>query len=143
MDNIKTWTGLPVEKSVRVTEDRDGEIWRKYVNGVAKLSDQGRLKNRTEQPHKQAVFIRLRTCHISLRGPIPNDTMFFSKTAISILVISNHNSFRELFDKIASVYLLEKYIYILPLEMASAGNRHCANFIGTLSPPLAIRRSAV
>ena len=33
MDNIKTWTGLPVEESVRMTEDRDK--WRKYVNGVA------------------------------------------------------------------------------------------------------------
>jgi len=29
MDNIKTWTGLPVEESVRMTEDRDK--WRKYV----------------------------------------------------------------------------------------------------------------
>jgi len=27
------WTGLPVEKSVRMTEDRDK--WRKYVHGVA------------------------------------------------------------------------------------------------------------
>jgi len=33
MDNIKKWTGLPVEESVRMTEDRDK--WRKYVNGVA------------------------------------------------------------------------------------------------------------
>jgi len=33
MDNIKTWTGLPVEESVRMTEDRDK--WRKYVHGVA------------------------------------------------------------------------------------------------------------
>ena len=32
-DNIKTWTGLPVEESVRMTEDRDK--WRKYVYGVA------------------------------------------------------------------------------------------------------------
>jgi len=31
--NIKTWTGLPVEESVRITEDRDK--WRKYVHGVA------------------------------------------------------------------------------------------------------------
>ena len=30
---IKTWTGLPVEESIRVTEDRDE--WRKYVHGVA------------------------------------------------------------------------------------------------------------
>jgi len=33
MDNIKTWTGLPVEELVRMTEDRDN--WRKYVHGVA------------------------------------------------------------------------------------------------------------
>ena len=33
MDNIKTWTGLPVEESIRMTEDRD-EL-RKYVHGVA------------------------------------------------------------------------------------------------------------
>jgi len=33
MDNIKTWSGLPVEESIRMTEDRDK--WRKYVNGVA------------------------------------------------------------------------------------------------------------
>ena len=33
MDNIKTWTRLSVEESVRMTEDRDK--WRKYVHGVA------------------------------------------------------------------------------------------------------------
>jgi len=33
MDNIKTWTGLPVEDSIKMTEDRDK--WRKYVHGVA------------------------------------------------------------------------------------------------------------
>jgi len=33
MDSIKTWTGLPVEESIRMTEDRDE--WRKYVYGVA------------------------------------------------------------------------------------------------------------
>jgi len=33
MDNIKTWTGLSVEESVRMTEDRDK--WRKYVHSVA------------------------------------------------------------------------------------------------------------
>jgi len=29
MDNIQTWTGLPVEESIRMTEDRDK--WRKYI----------------------------------------------------------------------------------------------------------------
>jgi len=33
MDNINTWTGLPVEESLRMTEDRDK--WRNYVHGVA------------------------------------------------------------------------------------------------------------
>jgi len=33
MDNIKTWTRLSVEESIRMTEDRDK--WRKYVRGVA------------------------------------------------------------------------------------------------------------
>jgi len=33
MYNIKTWTGLSMEESVRMTEDRDK--WRKYVHGVA------------------------------------------------------------------------------------------------------------
>jgi len=33
MDNIKMWTGLSMEESVRMTEDRDK--WRKYVHGVA------------------------------------------------------------------------------------------------------------
>jgi len=33
MDNINTWTGLSVEESIRLTEDRGK--WRKYVHGVA------------------------------------------------------------------------------------------------------------
>jgi len=32
MENIKTWTGLSVEESIRMTEDRDK--WRKYVHDV-------------------------------------------------------------------------------------------------------------
>jgi len=43
IDNIKTWTGLAVEESIRMTEDRDK--WRKYVQP----SDRGRLKIRSEQ----------------------------------------------------------------------------------------------
>ena len=38
---------------------------------------------------------------------ILNSTInLFLKTAISLLVISNHNSFRVLFDKIASIYFI-------------------------------------
>jgi len=33
MGNIKTWTGLSVEESVRMTENTDK--WRKYDHGVA------------------------------------------------------------------------------------------------------------
>jgi len=31
MDNIKTWTRLPAEESITMTDKRD--IWRKYVHG--------------------------------------------------------------------------------------------------------------
>jgi len=37
--------------------------------------------------------------------------------------------------KLLQYILFEKYINILALGMASAGNRHCANCIGTLSFP--------
>ena len=33
MNNIKTSAGLPVEESIRMTEER--HKWRKYVHGVA------------------------------------------------------------------------------------------------------------
>jgi len=69
---------------------------------------------------------------------------FFSYTAISVLVISNHNGFRVLFDKIASVgayILFEKYINILSLEMAIPMNRHCAICIGALSFPIRVAHS--
>jgi len=33
MDNINTWTGLSMEESIRMTEDRNK--WRKYVHGMA------------------------------------------------------------------------------------------------------------
>ena len=45
IDNIKTWTGLYVEESIRMTENRDK--WRKYVHG-GQPSDRGRPRNRTE-----------------------------------------------------------------------------------------------
>ena len=48
MDNIKTWTGLSVEESVRMMEDRDK--WRKYVHAVAetRIEDGDRTgQNRT------------------------------------------------------------------------------------------------
>ena len=69
---------------------------------------------------------------------IINDPINLFLTAISILVISNHNSFRVLFDIIAIITLLpcilfEKYTNILALEMASLGNRYCANCIGALN----------
>ena len=73
----------------------------------------------------------------SVPKTIINDTRnLFYKTAVSILVISNNNTFRVLFDKIASAYFIGKYIYILALEMASPGNLHCVNCIGTLSFPI-------
>jgi len=68
----------------------------------------------------------------SLPKIIINNTinLFFKlQSTTSILVTSNHNSFRVLFDKWLPCILFEKYTYILPLEMASPVNQHCANCI--------------
>jgi len=51
MDNIKTWTGLPVEESIRMTEDRDKG--RKYVHGVATLGSRTAKEQISEQPAYQ------------------------------------------------------------------------------------------
>ena len=53
MDNIKTWTGLTVEESIRMTEDRDK--WEKYVHGVANP----RSRTAKEQNCVYAVLICL------------------------------------------------------------------------------------
>jgi len=86
----------------------------------------------------RALYSTVFLCYREQNLPkiIIDDTIYlFLKTAISILVISNHNSFRVSFDKIASVacILFEKCIYILALEMVSTGNQHFADCIGTLS----------
>jgi len=49
MDNIKTWTGLPVEESIRMTEDRDK--WRKYIYGVANPWIEDGLRTEQKPPH--------------------------------------------------------------------------------------------
>ena len=58
------------------------------------------------------------------------------------MVISKQNSFRVLFDKIASEYFIWKISDILASEMVSPGNQHCANCIGTLSFPFGAERRA-
>jgi len=49
MDNIKTWTGLSVVESIRMTEDRDK--WRKYDHGVAdpRIEDGYRTEQKIER----------------------------------------------------------------------------------------------
>jgi len=55
MDNIKTWTGLSVEESVRMTEDRDK--WRKCVHGVANPRMAKEQNRRT--PTKEVIYSML------------------------------------------------------------------------------------
>jgi len=52
--------------------------------------------------------------------------------------MSNNNSFRVLFDKIASVYFLLKNIFIFSRRKwpAQVAYQHCASCIGTLSLPV-------
>jgi len=47
MYNINTWTGLPVEESIKMTENRDE--WRKYVHMWPTLGSRtAKEQNRTE-----------------------------------------------------------------------------------------------
>jgi len=43
IDSIETWTGLSVEESIRMTEERDK--WRKYVHWCGQPLEGGRLRN--------------------------------------------------------------------------------------------------
>jgi len=75
---------------------------------------------------------------------IVNDTIYlFFKTAIIILVISSHDSFRVLFDKIASAYFICKVYLYFSIGKANPGNQHCANSIGTLSFSMPVRRRSM
>jgi len=57
MDNIKTWTGLSVEESVRMTEDRDK--WRKYVHGSRTAEEQNGINGSV------TLFLRARVMTIA------------------------------------------------------------------------------
>jgi len=61
MDNVNTRTGLPVDESIRMTEDRDK--WRKYVHGVAnsRMKD-GYRTQQNSQHNKQAYCYRAKLC---------------------------------------------------------------------------------
>jgi len=65
MDNIKTWTGLPVEEAVRMTED--GDKWRKYVHGVA--------DHRIARTAKERNGVRFSSCAVDRpSGPCRAET---------------------------------------------------------------------
>ena len=57
MDNIKTWTRLSVEESVRMTEDRDK--WRKYVHGSRTAEEQNEINGSV------TLFLRVRVVTIA------------------------------------------------------------------------------
>ena len=70
MDNIKTWIGLSVEESVRMTEDRDK--WRKYVHGVCgQPSDRTRTAEEQIRSECNVVrrCVRRYDCHVNRVHP--------------------------------------------------------------------------
>ena len=69
MDNINTWTGLPVKESIRITEDRDK--WRKYVHVWTTLASRmAKEQNTTAEKNKNSIHLKLcaNTVHESLNG---------------------------------------------------------------------------
>jgi len=96
MDNFKTWTGLPVEESLRMTEDRDK--WRKYVHGVANPRIEDGCKNRTEQladsqTHTFSSLLRLSAHHLALTAsasqPLKSGTLsLYLPVPVTVLIPS-------------------------------------------------------
>jgi len=79
MDSIKTWTGLSVEESIRMTEDSDK--WRKYVHGVANpRMDRGRLKNRTEVTRS---VLEVNRVSVLVLVSVLTETLYFSGVSVS------------------------------------------------------------
>ena len=78
-------------------------------------------------------------CDCVRNGSVPkitaNDTTdFFLQNCNRHVGNFKPQQFRECcLTKLLPCILSERYIYILELEEASTGNRHCANCIGTLS----------
>ena len=62
VDNINTWTGLPVEESIKMTEDRDK--WRKYVHSVANPRIKDGWKTEQNRINCRTQFLQ-RLCNIS------------------------------------------------------------------------------
>ena len=60
MDNIKSWTGLFVEESIRMTEDRDK--WRKYVHGAAKPRRTAEEQNRYSLCRSTVMSVSVCVC---------------------------------------------------------------------------------
>jgi len=73
MDNIKTWTELSVEESVRRIEKRDK--WRKYVHGVAnpRIEDGYRTEQNTITPSVKYIYTvsQKKTRHQTLAHNFP------------------------------------------------------------------------
>jgi len=84
--------------------------------GSGHTMDQWTTLSYTQGGQKTGPFLRVDnfpTGNESVPKIIVNNKVnLFFKTANNILVISNHNSFRVLFDNIASVYFLGKNIII-------------------------------
>jgi len=87
MDNIETWTGLPMEESIRMTEDRDK--WKKYVHGVANpwIEDGYRTEqaNSAYRGWKTVTMSRL----LYIQGGSVNNAMA-QHLSTNIILVCNH-----------------------------------------------------
>jgi len=94
-------------------DDDDDDVARVAVRDVIVAGSQSRVDAATGCSGQRADPRRLRAVVWSrvltrppTHGTINNTTNLLFKTAIGILLISNHNSFQVPFDKIASVYYI-------------------------------------
>ena len=95
--------GVKWIRAERLTQRTEAGGVRPVGGGVG---GDGDAEHVTTHDEREQLVEEPTTANESVPKIMLNDTINSSLTAIGILVISNHNRFRVLFDKIASVYFI-------------------------------------
>jgi len=115
MEKVRSWCGQPSDRGRLNNRNR----WVGLGPNFSTCSGLGWVGSHEMDPWTtllhRPILDRVSANDLSFISPIGNESVpkitinktinLFYKTAISILVISNHDIFRMLFDKIASVYI--------------------------------------
>ena len=92
MDNMKTWTGLPVEESIRMTDDRDK--WRNYVHGVANPRIEDGYRTEQNKTEENVLILQAPNSPKHLEGALPLQPIRVTANLTPALLPSSSRSAR-------------------------------------------------